>query len=177
MAILKILTAPDLRLRQKSLPIKSVDAKIQNLMDDMLTTMYADRGVGLAAIQIGVAKRIFVLDLQDDDKQKRADKFYPLFLANPEITEASAELIEAEEGCLSVPGEQIMVARPEKIKVTFLDYHNQRQYLAMDGWLARAFQHELDHLDGKLLIDYLSKIKRDTTLRRLTKLKRQSAAN
>ncbi len=175
MAKLEVLTAPDPRLTKKAQLVKSVDDSVRKIMDDMLETMYDDRGVGLAANQVGILQRIIVMDLQDDDEQERPKGFYPLFLINPEIVETSSEIIEAEEMCMSVPGQRIPVARPERVKVRFLNYNNEIQEVETGGWLARAFQHEIDHLDGKLTIDYLSQLKKNVTLRKLTKIKRLSA--
>lgn len=172
MAILPILTAPNPILKQKSSRVASVDKQVRKLMDDLLETMYADKGVGLAAAQVGILTRVLVIDLQDNDDLERPDSFYPLFVANPEIIEQSAELAIASEGCLSVPEQRIEVARPASIKVSFLDYNNNQQELALNGWLARVIQHEIDHLNGRLLIDYLSQIKRDVAIRKLTKLKK-----
>ncbi|GAB4162442.1 MAG: peptide deformylase [Rickettsiaceae bacterium] len=172
---LEVLTAPDPILKKKALPVEVVDDSIRKLMDDMLETMYEDKGVGLAANQVGVLKRVLVVDLQNDEETKRPKGFYPLFIANPEIIEASEEFVDAEEGCLSVPDQRIMVSRHYSIKVRYIDYHNKSQELLVEGWLARVIQHEMDHLDGRLLIDYLSNLKKDTVLRKLTKLKKMSA--
>lgn len=175
MGKLEVLTAPDPRLSKKAKPIESVNDNVRKFMDDMLETMYADHGVGLAANQVGVLQRVIVMDLQEDDDKERPEGFYPLFLANPEILETSGDIVEAEEPCMSVPGQRIPVARPERVKVRFLNYHNEIQEVETGGWLARAFQHEIDHLDGKLTFDYLSKLKKDVVLRKLTKIKRLSA--
>jgi peptide deformylase len=172
MSKLEVLTAPDPRLSIKAKPVEAVNDNVRKFMDDMLETMYADHGVGLAANQVGVLQRIIVLDLKDDDDNERPKGFYPLFLANPEILETSEEMVEAEEGCLSVPGQRISVTRPEKIKVRFLNYHNKAQEIETGGWLARALQHEIDHLDGKLTFDYLSKLKKSVVLRKLAKTKK-----
>ena len=172
MSKLEVLTAPDPRLSTKAKPVEAVDDNVRKFMDDMLETMYADHGVGLAANQVGVLQRIIVLDLKDDDDNERPKGFYPLFLANPEILETSEEMVEAEEGCLSVPGQRISVTRPEKIKVRFLNYNNKSQEIETGGWLARALQHEIDHLDGKLTFDYLSKLKKSVVLRKLAKTKK-----
>lgn len=175
MAILDVITAPDAILRKISLPVVSVDKNIQKLMNDMLETMRDDGGVGLAANQVGVLKRVVVLDLKTDDETERPKGFYPLYIANPEIIELSSEMIDGEEGCLSVPDQRIMVSRPKSIKIKYLDYNNKEQELSTDGWLARALQHEFDHLNGKLLIDYLSNLKKNVVIRKLTKLKKQLA--
>ena len=171
MSILPLVTAPDERLKRKSLPVPSVDDYFKKLMDDMLETMYHDGGVGLAAVQVGVLYKVLVIDLQDDDNMKRPKGFYPLFIANPEIITKSEELVVATEGCLSLPGQRIDVARSASVAISFLDYHNNKQVLEVNGWLARAIQHEMDHLEGKLAIDYLSSMKKDVVLRRLKKIK------
>lgn len=172
---LEILTAPDPRLTKKAIPVDSVNENVRKFMDAMLKTMYVDRGVGLAANQVGILQRVLVIDLQEDDEDERPKGFYPLFIANPEILEASENLIEADEGCMSVPEQRIKVARPERVKVRFLNYKNEIQEISTGGWLARVFQHEIDHLDGKLMIDYLSNLKKSVVLRKLTKIKRMSA--
>ena len=174
MGKLEILSAPDSRLNKKAEPIESVDKNVRKLMDDMLETMYIDHGVGLAANQVGVLQRVIVIDLQNDDDKKRQKGFYPLFLANPTILEMSGDIVEDDEGCMSVPGQRILVARHQKVKVEFLDYHNKTQEIDAVGYLARAIQHEMDHLEGKLIFDYLSKLKRDVVLRKLLKIKRLS---
>ena len=171
MTKLKVLTAPHPILKKKALPVEAVDIEERQLMNDMLATMYESNGVGLAANQVGVLKRILVIDLGDNDDSHRPEGFYPLFMANPEIKEFFGKMIEAKEGCLSVPEERIMVTRPAGVKVKYLDYNNEMQELEDDTWLARAIQHEMDHLDGKLLVDYLSNLKKSVVLRRLTKLK------
>ena len=175
MAKLEVLTAPDPILKKKAVAVELVDDSIRKLMDDMLETMYEDRGVGLAANQVGVLKRVLVLDLQNDDEQERPEGFYPLYIANPEIIEASDEFVEAEEYCLSVPDQGIPVSRHASIKIKYLDYNNNVQEITADGWFARAIQHEMDHLNGKVILDYLSSVKKDIVLRKLTKLKRISA--
>lgn len=171
MAILPIVTAPDPRLKQKSLPVEKVTDDVRKFMDDMLQTMYHDEGVGLAAIQVGVQQRILVIDLQANDDMGREANFYPLFIVNPEIVEKSKELVVATEGCLSLPEQRVDVARSESITIKFLDYDNNQKQLQVSGWLSRVIQHEMDHLDGRLLIDYLSALKKNVALRRLKKLK------
>ena len=175
MAKLEILIAPDPILKKKAIAVESVDDSVRKLMDDMLETMYADRGVGLAANQVGVLKRVIVLDLQNDDEQERPEGFYPLYIANPEVIEASDEFIKADEYCMSVPDQAIPVSRHASTKIKYLDYNNKVQELAASGWLARAIQHEMDHLNGKILIDYLSILKKNVVLRKLIKLKKMSA--
>ncbi len=172
MAKLEVLTAPDPILNQKALPITEVNDDIRKIMDDMLETMYHETGIGLAANQVGTLKRIIVLDLKDDDEDIREKGFYPLFMANPEIILASEIEEEAIEGCLSVPDQRVPVTRPQSIKIQYIDYHNKKCILDADGWFARAIQHEIDHLDGKLMINYLSKLKKDYILKKLKKLKR-----
>lgn len=171
MTILSIITAPDSRLTQKSLAVTAVENDTRKFLDDMLETMYHDKGVGLAAVQVGMLKRVLVVDLQENDETERPEGFYPLFIVNPEIVEKSEELVIANEGCLSLPEQRIEIARSESIKIKYLDYNNNIKELVASGWLARVIQHEMDHLDGKLLIDYLSSIKKDVALRRLKKLK------
>ncbi|PCJ29727.1 MAG: peptide deformylase [Rickettsiales bacterium] len=176
MTKLRVLTVPDPILRQKALPVRSVDDEILKLMDDMLEVMY-DGGIGLAANQVGSLKRVLVVDIREnsyDEEVENAD-LYPLCIANPEIIESSEEMEELEEGCLSLPDQRIMVIRPVSIKLRYLDRDNKQQELFADGLLARVIQHEMDHLDGKLLVDYLSKMKKDIAMRKLTKLKKISA--
>jgi len=174
MAILPIFTYPDPVLKHKSLEVEEVDSNLRKLMDNMLKTMYHDNGVGLAAVQVGVLKRIIVMDLQNDDEVARPEGFYPLYLVNPELTFASEEKTSAKEACLSVPEQQVDVTRAENIKVKFTDYHNKPCELEASGWLARVIQHEMDHLEGKLLIDHLSILKKDIAIRKLKKLKKHS---
>lgn len=175
MAILKIITAPDPILAKVAASIEKVNDDIRILMDNMLSTMYENRGVGLAAPQVGVSKRVVVIDLQNDEDQEREKGFYPLFMANPEITEISEVTVIAEEACLSVPEQRISVERPKEITVEYLDYNNEHKSLTTSGWLARAIQHEKDHLDGIILINYLSRLKKDMVIRRLKKIKKLAA--
>ncbi|WP_419235442.1 peptide deformylase [Rickettsia endosymbiont of Nabis limbatus] len=172
MSILPIVTAPDERLKQKSQAVPEVNDHIRKFMDDMVETMYNEDGGGLAAVQVGVLKRIMVIDIKDHDPIKRPKDFYPLFIVNPEIIEKSEELVIANEGCISVPQQRYEIARSESIKIRYLDYHNKLQELEANDWLARVIQHEYDHLEGKLMIDYLSSMKRDIALRKLKKLKK-----
>ncbi len=176
MAILPIITAPDPVLRQISMEVRSVNDEVKQLMDNMLETMYHDEGIGLAAPQIGVLKRIIVLDLKevDQDYNKQNSYKYPLFMVNPVIETISNETIVAKEGCLSLPEQVVEVERFPEIKVTYIDYNNNKTILKTIGWLARAIQHEVDHLNGVLLIDYLSSMKKDIALRKLTKIKKYS---
>ena len=170
MALLPILTAPDPRLKKKSKPVETVDDDVRRLMDEMLETMYAAPGIGLAAPQVGVLKRVIVLDIDREDV-----KTGPLLMANPEIMEASDEDVSYEEGCLSVPEHYSEVVRPAKVKVRYLDRDGVQQEMACEGLLATCVQHEIDHLNGVLFIDYLSRLKRDMIVKKFTKQKRADA--
>ena len=174
MTILPVFTYPDPILKQKSANVDVVHTSLKKLMDNMLSTMYHDNGVGLAAVQVGVLKRVIVMDLQNDDEVARPKGFYPLYLINPELTFTSTEKTSAKEACLSVPEQYVEVLRAENIKVKFIDYHNKPQELEASGWLARVIQHEMDHLEGKLLIDHLSSLKKDMVIKKLKKLKKHS---
>ena len=164
MSTLSILVAPDPRLKVKARAVERVDDEIRRLMDDMLETMYAAPGLGLAAPQVGVAKRVLVLDLAKEGAPKA-----PLRMANPQLTWVSDEDNTYEEGCLSVPEQYADVVRPARIRVRFLDHQNEIREMAADGLLATVIQHEMDHLDGILFIDHLSNLKRNMILRKLTK--------
>src|SRR5260370_9719588 len=168
MALKTILTAPDPRLKKKSKPVASVDADIRQLMDDMLETMYAAPGIGMAEQQVGVLKRVIVLDIDREEV-----KTGPLFLANPEIIEASDEDVSYEEGCLSVPEHYSDVVRPAKVRVRYLDREGAQQEMACEGLLATCVQHEIDHLDGILFIDHISALKRNMILRKLLKARKE----
>ena len=169
MAKLDILTAPDPRLKISAEPVACVDDEVRRLMDDMLETMYAAPGIGLAAPQVGVAKRVLVLDVA-----RRNEDPAPLRIANPEIVWASEERVAAEEGCLSVPDHYADVERPALVRVRFLDYENEIRELEAEGTLATCLQHEMDHLDGTLFIDHLSLLKRNIILRKLKKAKKSA---
>ena len=164
MAKKQILTIPDPLLRKVSEPVTSVNTEVKNLMDDMLETMYAAPGIGLAAVQVGVLKRIIVIDLSKEGQKKD-----PLFIVNPQITFKSDELISYEEGCLSIPNQFAEVKRPSSCKVNFLDYNGKKREINADGLLATCIQHEVDHLNGVLFIDHLSKLKKDLILKRTKK--------
>ena len=168
MAKKKILVIPDPLLRKVSEPVNSVNTEIKNLMNDMLETMYAAPGIGLAAVQIGVLKRIIVIDLSKDGEKKN-----PLFIVNPEITFKSNELISYEEGCLSIPNQFAEIKRPSLCKVNFLDYNGKKKEIDADGLLATCIQHEVDHLNGILFIDHLSKLKKDLILKKTKKQKKE----
>ena len=167
MAIREILTAPDPRLRQVSAPVEVVDDSIRALMDDMLETMYDAKGIGLAAIQVNVAKRIIVMDLAGEDEEAR-----PVYFVNPEILDPSEETNLYQEGCLSVPEFWEEVERPARCRVRFLDYFGKEQTLDAEGMLATCIQHEMDHLNGVLFIDHISRLKRDRIIRKLKKEQR-----
>lgn len=170
MAILEILKAPNNVLNKKSIEVESINDELRSFMDDMLETMYHDGGVGIAAPQVGVSKRIFVLDLGSDDDMNRGKEFYPKFIINPKIEEKFGEIVKATEGCLSVPGQRVEVERMDGILIKYIDYHGKKCEIKTTGWLSRAIQHEIDHLDGKLLIDYLSPLKRNMVMNKLKKL-------
>jgi peptide deformylase len=167
MALLPIITAPDPRLKIKALPVAAVDDKVRRLMDDMLATMRQAIGVGLAAPQVGVAKRVIVLDVAREGEQPQ-----PMMLANPEILWRSPELTTGSEGCLSLPEHYAEVTRPEKIRLRYLDYQNEIREIEASGLLATCVQHEIDHLDGILFVDHISMVKRGMILRKLAKSKR-----
>lgn len=169
MAILPIITAPSARLKVKSEVIESVDDAVRRVLDDMLETMYAAPGIGLAAIQIGVPKRAIVVDLGRDAQPEG-----PLFLVNPEITWASDDVLEREEGCLSLPEQYADVARPSEVKVGYLDYHNERREVHVGEILSTCIQHEMDHLEGILFVDHLSAVKRSMIVRKLAKARKQT---
>ncbi|WP_296712000.1 peptide deformylase [Rhodoblastus sp.] len=169
MAIRPILCLPDPKLRAVSEKVGVVDDSVRALMDDMLETMYDAPGIGLAAIQIGVAKRVLVIDLAKQDEEAA-----PQFFADPEILTRSEETSVYEEGCLSVPDYYEEVNRPAKIRVRFLDRNNERREIEAEGLLATCLQHEIDHLDGKLFIDHLSRLKRERAIKKYAKAARNS---
>ena len=168
MTIRKILVEPDPFLRQKSKKVEKVDDDTRSLMNDMLETMYDAPGIGLAAIQIGVPKRIIVMDLAKQNEKKQ-----PLYFVNPEIITKSEIDLTYEEGCLSVPGQFAEIDRPDKCKVKYLDYNGKEQILNAEGLLATCIQHEIDHLEGILFIDYLSKLKRSMITKKLSKQRKE----
>jgi len=174
MAIRKILTEPNKILREKSLRVENVDQEIQGLMDDMLETLYAAPGIGLAAIQVGIAKRVIVMDInRDRDKDKKRKK-NPIYFVNPEIIWKSEDKFTYEEGCLSVPNQFAEIDRPKQCHIKHLDYNGHPQELKADGLLATCIQHEIDHLEGILFIDYLSKLKKEMIIKKLSKQKKQN---
>ena len=168
MAKKQILTIPDPLLRKVSEPVTSVNTEVKNLMDDMLETMYAAPGIGLAAVQVGVLKRIIVIDLSKNGQKKT-----PLFIVNPQITFKSDEIISYEEGCLSIPNQFAEVKRPSSCKVNFLDYNGKKREMNADGLLATCIQHEVDHLNGVLFIDHLSKLKKDIIIKKTKKQRKE----
>ena len=167
MAVLDILVAPHPVLKQKAKPVDKVDARIAKLMDDMVETMYAAKGIGLAAPQIGILERVIVVDVHDKDEKPNLIR-----LANPEIVWKSDETSVCEEGCLSVPDQYAEVTRPSSVRVRYLDETNETREIEADGMLATCIQHEIDHLNGVLFVDYLSMLKRNMILRKVQKMQR-----
>jgi peptide deformylase len=172
MAVLPIYVAPHPVLKKIAEPVAGVTDELRRLMDDMLETMYASKGIGLAAPQVGVSQRILVMDIEQGEDGGKGN---PRFFVNPEITWSSEELNVYNEGCLSVPGQYAEVARPEKVRVKYLDYDGQKKEVDADGLLATCLQHEIDHLDGVLFVDHLSTLKRDMLMRKLKKWTRENA--
>ncbi len=168
MALRPILISPDTQLRLVSKPVLSVSRDIAQLAEDMLETMYDAPGIGLAAIQIGVPLRAVVIDLAKKDEPKQ-----PVVYLNPEILSASEELSTYEEGCLSIPDYYEKVERPASVRVRYMDTKGKIEEIDADGLLATCLQHEIDHLDGKLFIDHLSKLKRDRVMKKFTKIARR----
>jgi len=166
MGIKTILTEPDKLLRQVSKPVEKVGDIERELMKDMLDTMYTAKGIGLAAIQIGVPKRIIVMDISKEENKKN-----PMYFVNPIIIKKNDEKVTYEEGCLSVPNQFAEIDRPSKCEVEYLDYNGNKQNLKAEGLLATCIQHEMDHLEGILFIDYLSKLKKTIIIKKLSKQK------
>ena len=166
MAIKTIITEPNKILRQKSKPVETVGEEERNIMDDMLETMYHANGIGLAAIQIGIPKRIIVMDISKDKEKKNH-----MYFVNPIIKNKNSENSTYEEGCLSVPNYFAEINRPKKCEVDYLDYDGKKKTLSADGLLATCIQHEIDHLEGILFIDYLSKLKKTIIVKKLSKKK------
>jgi peptide deformylase len=166
MTVRKILTEPNKLLRKVSSVVEKVGNEERTLMDDMLETMYKAPGIGLAAIQIGVPKRIIVMDISRDEKKKE-----PMYFANPVIKNKNSEKTIYEEGCLSVPEQFAEIERPNACEVEYLDYNGKKKLLKTDGLLATCIQHEIDHLEGILFIDYLSKLKKSMIIKKLSKNK------
>ena len=166
MTVKTILTEPNKLLRQVSLPVEKGRNEERRLMDDMLETMYEAKGIGLAAIQIGVPKRIIVMDISRNDEKKN-----PMYFVNPIIKNKNSDLSRYEEGCLSVPDQFAEVDRPSSCEVEYLDYNGNKKILKASGLLATCIQHEMDHLEGILFIDYLSKLKKMMIVKKLSKQK------
>ena len=163
-----ILIEPDPILREKSISLEKVDDQLRKLMDDMLETMYAAPGIGLAAVQIGILKRLIVIDVSRDEQKKE-----PLFFVNPKISYQSKKTSIYEEGCLSLPGYFAEIERPSECHVEYVDYYGKEQKLKTNGLLATCIQHEIDHLEGVLFIDYLSKLKKNMIIKKLIKHKKE----
>ena len=170
MTVRTILTEPNKILRQISQPVESVGKEEQLLMDDMLETMYAANGIGLAAIKVGIPKRIIVMDISKDENKKE-----PMYFVNPVIKNKNPVKSTYEEGCLSVPNQFAEIDRPSKCDIEFLDYNGNKQTISAEGLFATCIQHEMDHLEGILFIDHLSKLKKSMILKKLSKLKSNSA--
>ena len=166
MTVKPIITEPNKLLRQISKPVEKVTQDEKKLMDDMLDTMYAANGIGLAAIQIGVPKRIIVMDISKNPENKE-----PRYFVNPVIKNKDPKKATYEEGCLSVPNQFAEIDRPSQCDVEYLDYNGEKQFLHADGLLATCIQHEMDHLEGILFIDYLSKLKKSMIIKKLSKVK------
>jgi len=175
MAILPIIETPDPLLRRKSSPVEAVTPELQALIDDMFETMYAAPGIGLAAIQVGVPKRLLVIDLQEPEEEDGEPVRRPLVFINPEIVETSETLQTYNEGCLSVPEMYAEVDRPDRIRARWLDRDGTQHDEQLDGMIAIVLQHEMDHLEGILFIDHLSRLKRDMILKKLAKARKLAA--
>ena len=175
MAILPIIEIPDPRLRKVSEPVATVDDDLRRLMDDMLETMYAAPGIGLAAIQVGVPKRVLVIDLQDEGEDGKPVK-NPRYFVNPEILSSSGDLSVYNEGCLSVPEIFADVERPARVRARWLDYDGKAHEEELDELMSTCLQHEMDHLEGVIFIDHLSKLKRSMALKKLEKLRKTKRA-
>jgi peptide deformylase len=171
MSQLSILVVPDSRLKRHAEPVERVDEEVRRLMDGMLEAMHEAKGIGLAAPQVGVLKRVIVCDVSRPEEEPQ-----PHRMANPEILWRSEDEVSGEEGCLSLPEQYGDVTRPARIKVRYLDHRNEVREMEADGLLARCIQHETDHLEGVLFVDYLSSLKRNIILRKLAKTKKQTAA-
>tara|TARA_Y100000817_G_scaffold310055_1_gene300095 strand:- start:469 stop:993 length:525 start_codon:yes stop_codon:yes gene_type:complete len=164
----KIVIEPDPILRKESEPVEKVDDQLRRLLDDMLETMYAAPGIGLAAVQVGILKRLIVIDISKDKEKKD-----PLFLINPKIISKSKQTSTYEEGCLSLPGHFAEIERPAECQINFIDYNGKKKEIKANGLLSTCIQHEVDHLNGVLFIDYLSKLKKDMIIKKLVKHKKE----
>lgn len=175
MAILPIIEVPDPRLRVISTPVEAVTDETRKLIDDMFDSMYAARGIGLAAVQIGVPKRVIVMDLQEEEDEEGKPIRAPRVFINPQVLEASDEEAIYTEGCLSVPDQFADVVRPATARVTWLDADGQAHDEVLEGLLATCIQHEMDHLEGIIFIDHLSRLKREMVLKKLAKARKAAA--
>jgi peptide deformylase len=173
MALLPIIETPDPLLRQISTPVETVDDDLRTLIADMFDTMYAAPGIGLAAIQVGVPKRVLVIDLQEPEEEGGDPVRDPRVFINPEVVWASDSLQSYTEGCLSVPDQYAEVDRPDRIRARWLDEQGEAHEEELDGLLAICLQHEMDHLEGILFIDHLSRLKRDMVLKKLAKMRKE----
>lgn len=174
MSVLKVISWPDKRLKEISKPVENIDSETQKFMDDMLETMYSYQGIGLAAVQVGILKRIIVIDVGHPSSRyaegkNSKDSSNPIFIINPEISDSSETKSTYNEGCLSFPGQYAKVIRPEEITINYLDYHGKKQTLTANGLLATCIQHEIDHLNGTVFIDHISNLKRKMIAKRLEK--------
>ena len=169
MTLRNIVIEPDPILRKKSSKLENVDDNTRKLLDDMLQTMYKAPGIGLAAVQIGVLKRLIVIDISKREEEKK-----PIFLINPEIKFKSKKTSLYEEGCLSLPGYFAEIERPSECSIEYVDYYGKKKELKAEGLLSTCIQHEIDHLNGVLFIDYLSKLKRDMIIKKLIKQKKNN---
>ena len=175
MALLPIVEVPDPRLRQISTPVDTVDDDLRALIKDMFETMYAAPGIGLAAIQVGVPKRVLVIDLQEPEEEGGQPVKDPRVFINPEILTASDQDVPYTEGCLSIPDQYAEVDRPDRIRARWLDEDGKQHEEELDGLLAVCLQHEMDHLEGILFIDHLSRLKREMVLKKLAKLRKEQS--
>lgn len=172
MSVLNVVCHPDAVLRQVAQPVTEITPEILALLDDMVDTMYDEEGIGLAAPQVGVSKRVIVIDVEAKEEGK---PLHPVKMINPEIISVSETQTVLEEGCLSLPEMRVEVSRPDKVKFRYTDVHGIVQEVDAEDLLAKCIQHEIDHLDGKLIFDYLSPLKRDMALRRYQKVMRARA--
>lgn len=174
MAIRPIIEVPDPLLRQKSTPVDAVDDELRALIADMFETMYAAPGIGLAAIQVGVPKRVLVIDLQEPPAEEGGEPIKdPRIFINPEILDTSDQEVPYTEGCLSVPDQYAEVERPDRVRARWLDENGEQHEEDIEGLLATCLQHEMDHLEGILFIDHLSRLKRDMILKKIAKLRKE----
>jgi peptide deformylase len=173
MSLLPIVEVPDPRLRQISSPVEKVDDELRKLVADMFETMYAAPGIGLAAIQVGVPKRLLVIDLQQPEEEGGEPVRDPRVFINPEILTHSDQEVPYTEGCLSIPDQYADVDRPDRIRARWLDEHGKQHEQDIDGMLAVCLQHEMDHLEGVLFIDHLSRLKREMVLKKLAKMRKE----